>query len=123
MQQESAKLSSKLETYMRENRYTQAHIAEKADVDQATVSRFLKKPPQRATVASQKLCNYARALPLSDASLNDKQAVAHKVIELCWNKSEAHGQAASKILDALAELCRHDCDEEVAPGWVSTIPL
>lgn len=97
---------------MRENRYTQAYIAEKADVDQATVSRFLKNPPQRATRASQRLCSYAKALP----PLNDRQAAAQRVLELCWNKSEAHGQAASKILDALAELCRHDCDEEVAPG-------
>ncbi|HEX3941997.1 MAG TPA: hypothetical protein VHX11_10995 [Acidobacteriaceae bacterium] len=101
---------------MRENRYTQVYVADKADVDQATVSRFLKKPPQRATQASQKLCNYAKALPPPDAGFNDGQAAAQKVLKLCWNKSEAHGQAASKILDALAELCRHDCDEEVAPG-------
>lgn len=101
---------------MRENRYTQAYIAEKTDVDQATVSRFLKKPPRRATLASQKLCNYAKALPAAGSDLNDGQAKAQRVLELCWNKSEAHGQAASKILDALAELCRHDCDDEVAPG-------
>jgi hypothetical protein len=116
MQQESAQLSLRLESYMRENRYTQAYIAEKTSVDQATVSRFLKKPPQRATLASQKLCNYAKALPPADSGLNDRHAKAQMVLELCWNKSEAHGRAASKILDALAELCRHDCDEEVASG-------
>lgn len=116
MQQELAKLSLRLEAHMRENQYSQAYIAEKTDVNQATVSRFLKKPPQRATLASQRLCSYARALPPANVSNSDRQAAAQKVLELCWNKSDAHGHAASKILDALAELCQHDCDEEVAPG-------
>ena len=110
MQQGSAKLGRDLSGYMREHRLTQAQIAENADVDQATVSRFLKKPPQRATVASQRICKYAESvLPKGD------QSAAQRALEICWNKSEAHAQAASKILNALAELCRHS-DEEVASG-------
>jgi hypothetical protein len=115
MQQDSAKLGRDLGAYMRAHRHTQAYIAEKASVDQATVSRFLKKPPQRATVASQRLCNYAESL-LLEATDEGEQTAAKRALEICWNKSEAHAQAVSKILNALAELCRNDSDEEVASG-------
>jgi tellurite resistance protein len=94
---------------MREHRYTQAYIAEQAKVDQATVSRFLKKPPQRVTVANQKLCNYAE-LVVSGASDQQDQSAAQRALEICWNKSEIHAEAVSKILDALAELCERDSD-------------
>lgn len=109
MLQDSTRLSLRLGTYMREHRYTQAYIAEQAKVDQATVSRFLKKPPQRVTVANQKLCNYAE-LVVSGASDQQDQSAAQRAFEICWNKSEIHAQAVSKILDALAELCERDSD-------------
>ena len=115
MQQDSAKLSLKLGTYMRERRYTQAYIAEQAQVDQATVSRFLKKPPQRVTVANQRLCSYAESV-VSGATDQEDQSAAQRALEICWNKSEVHAQTVSKILDALAELCQRDSDEEVASG-------
>jgi predicted XRE-type DNA-binding protein len=115
MQQDSAKLGRHLSEYMREHRLTQADIAEKTEVDQATVSRFLKKPPHRVTVASQRLCSYAETV-LSEVSVKGNQTTAQKALEVCWNKSEAHAQAASKILSALAELCQHDSEEEVASG-------
>lgn len=116
MQQDSAKLSLKLETFMRENRYTQTYVAEQAEVDQATVSRFLKKPPQRATLANRRLCNYAELLPVEKAARTPDHTAAQKALELCWNKSEVHARAVSKILDALAELCQGDGDEGVASG-------
>jgi predicted transcriptional regulator len=115
MQQDSTKLSLKLGTYMRERHCTQAYIAEQAQVDQATVSRFLKKPPQRVTMANQKLCSYAESI-VSGATVQQDQSAAQRALEVCWNKSEVHAQAVSKILDALAELCQRDSDEEVASG-------
>lgn len=115
MQQDSAELSLKLRAHMRENRYTQTYVAEHAEVDQATVSRFLKKPPQRVTVANQKLCSYAESV-ISETAEKRDQSGAQRALEICWKKSEVHAEAVSKILDALAELCQRDSDEEVAPG-------
>jgi predicted transcriptional regulator len=115
MQQDSVKLGRALNAYMREHRYTQTYIADKAQVDQATVSRFLKKPPQRVTVANQKLCSYAESLLSQVADEGDK-AVAQKAFDECWNQSGIHAQAVSRILNALAELCRHDRQKGVTPG-------
>lgn len=116
MQQDSAQLSQKLATYMREHRYTQAYVADKAEVDQATVSRFLKKPPQRVTLANLRLCTYAESLPSARIALNADRTAAQTALEICWNRSGAHAQAVSKILDALAELSQREKDEEVASG-------
>ena len=115
MQQDSAKLGRDLGAYMRQRRITQAYIAEEAKVNQATVSRFLKKPPQRVTVATQRLCNYAESV-LTEAINKGDQTAAQRALEICWNKSKAHAQAVSKILNALAELSEHDSDKEVASG-------
>jgi len=115
MQQDSAKLGRSLREYMRERGFTQTDIADKADVDQATVSRFLKKPPQRASGANQRLCNYAESV-LSEAAENGDRAAAQRALEVCWDISEAHARAASKILDALAELSRHSGEERVKSG-------
>lgn len=100
---------------MREHGYTQEYVAEKASVNQATVSRFLKKPPQRVTLATQRLCNYAESV-VSGVADKGNPSSAQKALEICWNRSEAHAEAVSKILDALAELCQHDRDEEVTSG-------
>lgn len=115
MQQDSATLGSKLVEYMRVHGYTQSDVAEKASVNQSTVSRFLRKPPQRATSANERLCNYAESV-VSEVADKGNQSSARKSLEICWSRSEAHAQAVSKILDALAELCQHDRDEEVASG-------
>jgi transcriptional regulator with XRE-family HTH domain len=116
MQQGKASLGRDLRAYMQEHGETQADIAEKASVNQATVSRFLKKPSQRVTVASQRLCKYAETVLKGD-DLQPEKTVALRALEECLNKSDAHAKAASKILSALAELCRTEQDEEeVAPG-------
>lgn len=102
---------------MRENRITQADVAQEAGVDQATVSRFLgkKKPPQRVTVASQRLYEYVQKAAPVAGKPKQQPGDARSALELCLNKSQAHAMAASKILTALAELCDTD-DEEVASG-------
>lgn len=115
MQQDSAKLVRDLSAYMRVHHCTQAYIAENAKVDQATVSRFLRRPPQRTTAAAKRLCIYAESLLAQVADVGDK-ATAQRAFEECWNRSDIHAQAVSKILNALAELCRHDRQEEVTPG-------
>lgn len=117
MQQRIPQLVRRLDDHMRENRITQADVAQEAGVDQATVSRFLskKKPPQRVTVANQRLYEYVqKAAPVAGRSKR-QAGDARTALELCLNRSVAHATAASKILTALAELCDAD-DKEVASG-------
>jgi predicted transcriptional regulator len=117
MQQRFSKLARSLDEHMRENRITQANVAQEAGVDQATVSRFLskKKPPQRVTEASQRLYDYARKAAPAVGWKKQLPIDAQSALALCLNKSEAHAEAATKILTALAELCGAD-DEEVESG-------
>ena len=111
------KLVRKLDEHMRENGVTQTYVAREAGVDQATVSRFLnkKKPPQRATVASERLFEYARKVASASGNRRQAPTEARSALEVCLNRSGSHALAASKILTALAELCDAD-DEEVASG-------
>ncbi len=117
MQQHFPKLVRILDEHMRDNRITQADVAQEAGVDQATVSRFLskKKPPQRVTEASQKLYEYVRKAAPATRGAKQLPTDARSALELCLNRSEAHAAAATKILTALAELCEAG-DEEVASG-------
>ena len=115
MQQEFARLAQDLGAHMREKNLTQSYIAEKAHVNQSTVSRFLKNPPRRNTATVLRLCEYAKTL-LSGTSLAGDRAAAQHALDECLKSSDAHAQAVSKILNALAELCRHDRHEEVMPG-------
>jgi transcriptional regulator with XRE-family HTH domain len=113
MQQYSAKLARDLKAYMREHGERQSEIAEKAGIDQGTVSRFLnqKKPPQRVTEAHRKLCNYATRV-LSSADRQEGKEDAQKAFDECWGRSEAHATAISKIINAFVELCRRDRGED-----------
>ena len=114
MQQDLAKLSHDLREHMRQHHQSQSDIADNAKVDQATVSRFLKKPPQRVTVACRKLCNYAEII--LGASGEEGQTAVRKALDECWNRSEAHATAISKIIVAFVELCRQDRDKEESSG-------
>lgn len=117
MQGKLPQLIRGLDDHMRANGITQARIAQEAGVDQATVSRLLskKKPPQRVSVASQKLFEYARKVVRAGGKPTRAPTNARSALELCLNRSEAHAIAASKILSALAELCDAD-DKETASG-------
>jgi DNA-binding LacI/PurR family transcriptional regulator len=115
MQQDLVKLGRNLNAYMRKHCKTQAYIAENAKVDQATVSRFLRRPPRRITAAVQRLCNYAESL-LAQAEDDGDKTAAQRALDECWSRSDIHARAVSKILNALAELCRHDSQEGVTPG-------
>jgi predicted transcriptional regulator len=117
MQRRFPQLVRSLDEHMRENRITQADVAQEAGVDQATVSRLLrkKKPPQRVTAASQRLYEYLSKAAPAVGKPKGPSTDARSALEVCLNRSEAHARAASKILTALAELCDVD-DEEVASG-------
>lgn len=97
---------------MRDSGETQSHIAKATGIDQGTVSRFLnkKKPPQRVTDAHTKLCSYATSV-LSGTDHKEGKEGTLRAFDECWNRSEAHATAISKIIDAFVELCRRDQKE------------
>ena len=113
MQQDSAKLARDLKEHMDRHGQSQTYIAELAGVNQGTVSRFLKKPPRKATEAHKRLCSYALKI------LSEGQTVKESVqlsFDECWKRSEAHQAVLSKIINAFAEFCRRDSNEEESSG-------
>jgi hypothetical protein len=114
MQQDSAKLARDLRAYMREHGQSQSYVAGKTSTNQGTVSRFLnlKKPPQRVTEPHRRLCDYAVSALSGDEEQQRKGAI-QAAFDECWNRSEAHATAISKIINAFVELCRRDREEDI----------
>lgn len=109
MQQDSAKLARDLKAYMEEHGESQSYIAEKAGIDQGTVSRFLNhtKPPQRVSESHRRLCDYAITI-LSGGKSQERKEAVQTAFDECWKRSDAHATAISKIINAFVELCRRD---------------
>jgi transcriptional regulator with XRE-family HTH domain len=113
MQQHSAKLAQDLREYMRRHGQSQSYVADETGVNQGTVSRWLKKPPQRVTTAHRKLCSYAERV-LSGTEGQEHEEAVGKALHECWSRSEAHATAISKIISAFVELCRRDREEDTS---------
>ena len=112
MQQDPSNLARGLQEYMHRKGVTQVAIAKESGTNQPAVSRFLsrKKPPQRVTVTHNRLCNYALNVLSKNVAPQGKE-VAKSAFEECWNRSEVHARAISKIIDAFVELCRTDQED------------
>jgi hypothetical protein len=80
-------------------------VARGADISQSTVSRRERKPPQRHSNATYKLCNYAEQELGKPAAAGGKKGV-QKAFDEVWNRSDAHARAISKIIEAFAEFCK-----------------
>lgn len=94
---------------------SQAKLANNAGVSQSTVSRRLKKPPQRYSEATDKLCSYAAKELIGQLPPAAKKKAAKK-FDKVWSKSNAHATAISKIIDAFAELCLSEDSERRNPN-------
>jgi len=115
MQQGSGKNLTLLRNHRRKEGLSQEDIAKSLGISQSTVSRRERKPPQRHSDASYKLCSYAENA-VGKVSLTD-QRVIKKAFDEVWHKSEAHAVALSKIISAFVELCRSEgTDKEETPG-------
>ena len=78
------------------------------------MSRRERKPPQRHSDATYKLCSYAET-KIVKAKPADRRAVQKSFDEI-WSRSDAHANALSKIIDAFAELSKSDGHEEEESG-------
>lgn len=103
----------RLEILMREQRLTQADIASAAMVSQATVSRVLRRAPQRSGAAYLRLCSYIQ----SQTDLGDS-APAHVVaaVRRTWDGSERHAVALAELIDASSRLWPDLADTEERPS-------
>ncbi len=106
MQRSSAQKVDEIRAFRQKKGMSQAALAQEIGVSQSTVSRRERKPPQKHSDASYRLCNYAETRTAEIKRL-EKRAV-QKSFDEVWNKSEAHAAALSKIIDAFTELCRRE---------------
>jgi transcriptional regulator with XRE-family HTH domain len=101
-----------LREFMSEKGLSQAELAKKARISQATVSRILSgKKAERDGGARRRLFIYVEkelGLPLLDSGGRERVVRAFDEI---WDGSEAHAFAVARIIDALAGL-RPSEDEE-----------
>lgn len=93
---------------------SQTELAEELGISQSTISRRERKPPQRHSEATYRLCNYAET-KLRKAKASDKR-VTQRSFDEVWNKSDAHAAALSKIIEAFVDLCRSERRDEEEPG-------
>lgn len=106
MQPDSAQKLGGLRKFRRKNGLSQTKLAKILGISQSTVSRRERRPPQRHSDATSRLCRYA-IQETSGSRPVDRRAIK-KAIDEVWKKSDAHAVALSEIIQAFVELCRSD---------------
>jgi len=98
-----------LEDFMRRTHLTQEDVATAAGVSQPTVSRMLRRAPQRSGAAYLRLCSYiqGQAVPEDGAPAHVLAAV-HRT----WDGSERHATALAELIDASRALWPDLADTE-----------
>jgi transcriptional regulator with XRE-family HTH domain len=105
MQRSSDQKATELRSLRQKEGLSQAAVAKVAGISQSTVSRRERKPPQRHSDATYKLCSYAENELGTPAVAAGKKGV-QKAFDEVWNRSDAHARAISKIIEAFAEFCK-----------------
>jgi transcriptional regulator with XRE-family HTH domain len=114
MQRGSTQKLADLRDSRRAKGLSQTAVAEGIGISQSTVSRRERKPPQRHSDATYKLCKYAEQT-VGKSKAADQRATKKSFDEV-WNKSDAHAAALSKIIEAFVEFCRAEREDEEGPG-------
>jgi transcriptional regulator with XRE-family HTH domain len=80
---------------------SQKVLAERAGIHQATVSRALRRQPQRKTVAYAKLCKYMQEDATTTISFSNPVMDA---LRDTWDGSDEHAAALARLIVASSEL-------------------
>lgn len=103
----------RLEDLMRERQLTQGDVAAAADVSQATVSRVLRRAPQRSGAAYLRLCSYIQAQAGSEDGAPGHVIAA---VRRTWDGSERHAAALAELIDASSRLWPDLANREERPS-------
>jgi transcriptional regulator with XRE-family HTH domain len=103
----------RLESLMQARQLTQDDVAVAAGVSQATVSRVLRRQPQRSGAAYLRLCSYIQA-----ETVPENGAPAHLIaaVRRTWDGSERHAAALAELIDASGRLWPDLADSEERPS-------
>ena len=100
MQQDSARLKA----LMNERGLSQEQIAESAGVSQSTVSRALRKGPQRNGRARTILFTFVENELNRAATVGTGRDQVLGAFDRIWNVTELHAAAVVKVIEALVDL-------------------
>lgn len=91
----------RLKTTLAARKISQNALATAAGVDQATVSRILRKCPQRAGPAFSRLCIYATNIDEDGLrpDPSDSEDLMNALRDV-WNGSDEHAEALAEIIRA-----------------------
>lgn len=86
---------------MSERGLTQHDVAIAAQVSQATVSRVLRRAPQRSGAAYLRLCSYIHAQSVVNDGAPEHVIAA---VRRTWDGSDRHAEALAELIDASGRL-------------------
>jgi transcriptional regulator with XRE-family HTH domain len=94
-------ISEQLHAYMRARKLSQSELASRAGVNQATVSRALRKQPTRHSRALQRLCIYADIeYGEGPKSTTSSSKLIIEAFQEVWDGTDAHAAAIARIIQA-----------------------
>lgn len=98
----SSQLINALKEKFDNGEYKQSNVANKCNISQSTISRYLENPPIKVTGVLIKLCNYAKIdLFLNDSSKPMNNEILMNALEDVWNGTEIHAKKIARVIRAL----------------------
>jgi predicted transcriptional regulator len=97
---EMTELRDAIAAYLAQEGISQTELANRANVDQATVSRYLHHAPRRRGPAGARLCSYMQ----KHATLGVGAEAMENALRATWDGTPEHAQALAGLLLATREL-------------------
>lgn len=93
---------AEVKDYMNATGINQLCLSNCSNLNQSTLSKYLKEPPKKVTPALKKICNYANISLYSDElSQPEKNQVLMKALRENWDGTDEHARKISKIISAV----------------------
>lgn len=98
---------------MEESKMRQTDVASAAGVSQSTVSRALRREPQRSGAGYLRLCSWIRQQTLPESSAPTQVMAA---LRETWDGSDRHAAALAALIEASARIWPGLADLEESPS-------